>query len=69
MRTSIAQCLLLLVGSVPAVAQDLVTPSDRVITFVHVREAAAESSASIGQLQIGQGLPLTGTRPQRHAEG
>jgi hypothetical protein len=45
-------------------AQDLVTPSNRVTTFVHVRAAAQEEAAQIAQLRIGEALPLSASIPR-----
>src|SRR5688500_10545955 len=58
--------LFLLLAAVPALAQDAVTPSDRVRTHVNVRATAAEDGAVVGQLNIGQALTLVASVPRWH---
>src|SRR5688572_23508193 len=59
------QILFLLVGSVGAAfAQDLVTPSDRVTSFVNIRATPAEDGVDLGDLNIGEALPLLGDVPR-----
>jgi beta-lactamase superfamily II metal-dependent hydrolase len=53
----------LLLAWVPAAAQDLVTPSNRVITHVNIRAATTTDSSDLGDLEIGEGLPLVGDVP------
>lgn len=48
----------------PAAAQDRITPSDRVTTHVRIRAAAGETATEIGQLHIGEGLPLVRSLPR-----
>lgn len=52
----------LLIG-VAASAQDLVTPSDRVVTHVNIRAGASGDAERIGQLDIGEALPLVASVP------
>ena len=58
--------LVLLVALWPVAvrAQDLVTPSDRVSTFVNIRATPSEGGADIGDLRITDGLPLLGEVPR-----
>jgi competence protein ComEC len=56
-------CLgLMLCGSVSA--QDLVTPSDRVTSHVNLRAEPNENAAELGELDIGEALPLVGSVPR-----
>jgi beta-lactamase superfamily II metal-dependent hydrolase len=55
---------LVLTFCVPASAQDLVTPSNHVTTFVHVRAAAQKDAPQIALLKIGDALPLAGSIPR-----
>ena len=52
--------------SVPTFAQDFVTASDRVTTHVNIRATASEDTAPIGQLPVGEGLPLIRSVPRWH---
>jgi competence protein ComEC len=56
--------ILIVLACGPAAAQDLVTPADRVTTHVNIRSTANEEAAAIGQLQIGEALPLVSSVPR-----
>jgi len=61
----LAACVVLLAClALPAGTQDLVTPSDRVSSHVNIRAEADEDAPEIGQLEIGQALPLVGSAPR-----
>jgi hypothetical protein len=64
LRFCITILALLLCLAAPAFAQDLVTPSDRVISHVNIRASADEAGQEIGHLEIGQALRLVRSVPR-----
>jgi beta-lactamase superfamily II metal-dependent hydrolase len=49
---------------VPAVAEDVVVPSERVTSFVHIREQPTTAGASKGRLRPGESLPFVRNVPR-----
>ena len=65
-RVAVWVIVLLAVTARPVLGQtgERVIPSDRVVTFVHVRSAADSAIASKGQLRIRESLPLVRSVPR-----
>jgi hypothetical protein len=58
--------VLILLLATPAFAEDLVTPSHRVTSFVNIRSMPSADSMEIGQLRPVESLPLVESVPRWH---
>jgi beta-lactamase superfamily II metal-dependent hydrolase len=56
--------VLLLIGSVPAFAQDAVVPADRVTNHVNVRSAPSTDAMEVGRLNVGESARLIASVPR-----